>query len=375
MRIGWCAPHPDLPTGYATQSALILPRLRDLGHDVAVFATAGQPGHPGHWNGIPVFPHTTYADAGEDVVTNHYAAWKADIVFTFLCTWFLEYPAVWRGLRTVHITPVDCSPMSWEDHARITNTGGMPAAISQFGLAQMRAGTEGRAKLDPLYLPHGVSLSTFTPNHDRDAMRADMGFKDKFVVGMNFHNNDKDRKNTDPAMRGFAKFHAKHPDSVLAIHAIQALKDGIVLPRLASHLGIMDAVTYSPQYQLVTGQITPPMLADWYNALDVYLGLGNEGFGLPHIEAQACGVPVILGNWSTGPELAGPGWLAEGQGFWNEKHRASWSIASVDSVADQLEHAYEDARNRREAARDFAVGYGINKIMREHWEPVLGELG
>ena len=56
MRILWHGPHPDMPTGYGTQTALILPRLQALGHEVAVSATAGQDNHPGHWRGIPIFP-------------------------------------------------------------------------------------------------------------------------------------------------------------------------------------------------------------------------------------------------------------------------------------------------------------------------------
>ena len=375
MRILWHGPHPSMPTGYATQTALILPRLKALGHEVAVSATAGQVNFPGHWQGIPVFPCTTYADVGEDVVHNHYQAFKADVVFTFLCTWLLSYPAVWRDLRTIHLNPVDCTPMSMADYQVIADTGGMPAAISQFGLEVMRAGSDGRAKLDPMFLPHGIDVRCFSPSADRDAMRADMGFRDKFVVGMNFMNNDRVRKNAEPAFRGFARFHAEHPDSVLAVHAIQALPEGIHLPRLAASLGIAGAVAWSPQYELVTGQITPPMLADWYNVLDVYLGPGNEGFGLPHVEAQACGVPVILGDWSTGPELRGPGWLVSGQAYRNEKHQADWQVASGTSIAARLGEAYEDARNRREAARDFAVGHDINRVVREHWEPVLADLG
>jgi hypothetical protein len=84
---------------------------------------------------------------------------------------------------------------------------------------------------------------------------------------------------------------------------------------------------------------------------------------------------VILGNWSTGPDLVGPGWLVDGQGQWNEKHRASWGLAYVDSVAETLAEAYELARGRRDDARDFAAGHDINKVVREHWEPALAELG
>jgi glycosyltransferase involved in cell wall biosynthesis len=321
-----------------------------------------------------VFPCTAYADIGEDVVRGHYEQFKADIVFTLFCTWLISYPAVWRDLRTVHITPVDCSPMSMADYQVIADTGGTPAAVSEFGLRMMRQGIEGRAALDPLYLPHGIDVRCFRPDPGRDAIRTEMGFEGKFCVGMNFMNNDRVRKNIEPSFRAFAKFHAEHPDSVLLVHAIQALPEGIYLPRLADHLGISDAVAWSPQYELVTGQVTPRMLADWYNALDVYLSPGNEGFGLPNIEAQACGTPAILGNWSTGPDLAGPGWLVEGQSYRNDKHQADWGLAHTDSIAAALNEAYEDARNRREAARDFAMGHDINRVVREHWEPVLGEL-
>jgi glycosyltransferase involved in cell wall biosynthesis len=364
-----------MPTGYGTQTSLILPRLQALGHDVAISATAGQESRPGMWRDIPVFPNTPYADFGEDVVTGHYGAWKADLAITFLCTWILNYPAVWRQMRTIHLTPVDCDPVGIRDYRLIADTGGMPAAISRHGLAVMRKGGPGREPLDPLFLPHGVDVKCFRPAADRDAMRAQMGYDGKFVVGMNFMNNDRARKNLDECFQAFAVFHAKHPDSVLAVHAIQALPEGFNLPEMAAQLGIGGAVAWSPQYELVTGQISPVMLADWYNSLDVLLAPGNEGFGLPAVEAQACGTPVILGDWSTGPELAGPGWLVAGQRKYNHAHAAWWGAPFVSSIVDALEEAYEDARNRRESARDNALSHDIGRVVREHWEPVLGDLG
>jgi glycosyltransferase involved in cell wall biosynthesis len=121
--------------------------------------------------------------------------------------------------------------------------------------------------------------------------------------------------------------------------------------------------------------IPPAVLAEWYGSLDVLLSAGNEGYGLPAIEAQACGTPVILGDWSTGPELAGDGWLVSGHRWYNDVHCADWWNADPASICEALEEAYEDARNRREAARDFAAGHDIGRMVRDHWEPVLGELG
>jgi glycosyltransferase involved in cell wall biosynthesis len=358
-----------MPTGYGTQSRLLIPRLQSLGHKIAVSCTGGQDSHPSYWNGVPVFGKTPYQFSGEDVVWDHYQAFEADIVFTFMCTWTLEYPQVWRELRTVHMTPVDCEPMSIADYRVIEKTGGTPAAISRFGETQMRA-----RKLDPLYLPHGVDLVTFSPAKDRDAMRDAIGYDGKFIVGFNMMNNDRERKNIDQALRGFAEFHGKHPDTVLALHTVPHLPEGWNLPPFLAHLGITDAVLFSPRYELLCGLIPPQGMADWYGSLDVLINIGNEGFGLPAIEAQACGTPVILGNWSTGPDLAGPGWLVQGEKRWNHKHEADWGYAHTASVVDALEAAYEGAAKLRDDARSFALGHDINRIVREHWEPVLSDL-
>lgn len=375
MRALFHGPQPELPTGYASQLALIVPRVQTYGHDVAISVTAGQDSHPGWWKGIPVFPCTPYADVGEDTVAGHYHAWKADIVFTMLDTWLLKYPQVWRGLRTVHLTPVDCDPMGRGDWEVLNNTHGTPAAISEFGLAQLRKGRDGQGFEDALFLPHGIDTKLYCPAADRDQLRDDMHWAGKFVVGMNFMNNDRARKNVNEAMRGFALFHGEHPDTVLALHAIQALPEGLHLPKLAAHLGIGDVVAWSPQYELVCGLITPKMLADWYGSLDVLMDIGNEGFGLTGVEAQACGTPVIRGAWSTGPELVGPGWLVTGQGYWNNKHEADWQVANVTSVHEALEKAYLEAGSRRAEAREFALGWEIGRQVRDHWEPVLAELG
>jgi glycosyltransferase involved in cell wall biosynthesis len=375
VRILWCGPHPDMPTGYATQTSLILPRLQALGHQVALSATAGQESRLSYWRDIPVFPKTPYADVGEDVVREHYAAFKADLAVTFCCTFILKYPQVWRDMRTIHLTPVDCDPMSYMDYEVLAGTGGTPAAISRFGERMMRQAGPGRQVLDPLFLPHGVDTSVFTPPDSRDALRESMRYDGKFIVGMNFMNNDRGRKNVDECFQAFAAFRKTHPGAVLAVHAIQQLPEGYNLPALAVHLGLAGAVAFSPQYELVTGMISPLMLADWYGALDVLLSPGNEGFGLCAVEAQACGTPVILGDWSTGPELVGDGWLAEGQRKWNNAHKAFWGAPRTTSIVECLEEAYEDARNRREAARDNALRHDIGKVMAAHWEPVLGELG
>jgi glycosyltransferase involved in cell wall biosynthesis len=368
MRILFHGAYPDMPTGYASQAAEIIPRLAAVGHQVAISATAGVESHPITWRNFPVFPKTPYSDFGEDVVNGHYREWKADLVITFMCVWVLR-PEAWRDMRTLHLTPVDCSPMSIRDWGVIVNSGGMPAAISRFGETQMR-----RRGLEPVYLPHGVNTSVFVPPEDRAGMREALGLSDRFVVGMNFMNNDKFRKNIPEQLYAFRAFHARHPDSMLAIHSIAILPEGYNLPALVAHLGLSDCVIFSDQYQLVTGMASPAMLANWYGTCDVLLECGNEGFGLCRLEAQACGTPVITTSWGTGPELAGPGWKVRGQAEYNDVHQADWQRPFISSITGALERAYQDAEHKRDAARQFALGWDINRIVAEHWEPVLDDL-
>ncbi len=58
------------------------------------------------------------------------------------------------------------------------------------------------------------------------------------------------------------------------------------------------------RYKLWIGEYDQRYLALMYNAADVFLGPSRgEGFGIPIIEAQACGTPVIVTNFSSMPEL------------------------------------------------------------------------
>ena len=57
---------------------------------------------------------------------------------------------------------------------------------------------------------------------------------------------------------------------------------------LAQDLGIRDKVSY------VDGILSREFMPYLYNACDIYAGPSRqEGFGMPHVEAQACGKPVL----------------------------------------------------------------------------------
>ena len=86
-------------------------------------------------------------------------------------------------------------------------------------------------------------------------------------------------------------------------------------------------------------------MAAWYNGLDVLsLCSYGEGFGLPLIEAQACGIPVVTTDASAMSELCGAGWLVSGTPFWTDGHQSWW----VRPDAADITNAYEMAWQARE---------------------------
>ncbi len=107
------------------------------------------------------------------------------------------------------------------------------------------------------------------------------------------------RKNIDRLIMAFARLiegHGLRHDLVLV--GRQGWKSDR-LHRLADDLGVADRVRF-------TGHVSDEELVRLYNKTDlfVYPSL-YEGFGLPLLEAMACGAPVVASNRSSLPEVAG----------------------------------------------------------------------
>jgi glycosyltransferase involved in cell wall biosynthesis len=103
----------------------------------------------------------------------------------------------------------------------------------------------------------------------------------------------------------------------------------------------------------------------------------GEGFGVPVLEAAACGVPSIVSNFTAQPELVeGFGWLAEVQPYWDSAQSSWFATPLIGSIVEQLEAAYSGARDpqRRDTARQSALGYDNVTVFNDHWAPILDEI-
>ena len=350
-------------------------RIRDLGHDVVISAPYSFGGCPIEYEGIPVLG-AIRDQAGNDSLAASYGYFQADLLLT-LCDVFglLPMREELARMNVAHWFPVDTEPMGEADVTVLREGGGIPIAMSRFGERVIRI--EGG---EPLYVPHGVDTQLFSPG-DGSVYResAEIDPETTFVVGLLGMNRDPVRKSFFEQMWAFARFHARHPDSVLTLHTADVANPGLNLAGMAARMGITDAVRFPDTYSYQMALITREQQVSWYRGLDVLSNCSyGEGFGLAAIEAQACGVPVVLQNAHTGPELCGSGWLVspEKTPFWSHGHGAMWQ--RPDAV--DIEAAYEAAWNAREngqapvlsaAARQFAELFDADRVLKEYWVPAL----
>jgi len=368
---------PWVPSGYGTQLNLLVPSLIKDGHDVAIAANYGLNGAKLDWHGVDVYPGG-YEIWSNDVIKGHalqHFQGEQGWVLTLVDVFVLKGPA-WRELNVASWVPVDHLPPPPQVLQFFDNAKAVPIAMSRFGQQQLT-----KAGLEPLYAPHGVDTTVFRPDiaelHGK-TVRDALGLPDDaFVVGMNAANkgNYKARKGFPWAFAAFGMFARKHKDAVLFLHTERhGIADGMKLDRMLDACGVpKDRVFFIDQYMYRIG-LQPKTIAAMYNAFDVLLAPSmGEGFGIPVVEAQACGKPVIVSNFSAQPELVGSGWTVDGTPDWDEGQAAWFHIPSVQGIIEALEEAYAgegDPLNARAKAEE----YDHDLVYSQFWRPILKRL-
>ncbi len=297
--------------------------------------------------------------------------------------WVILLQDVWTmksdTLRNLHVAgwaPVDHTPAPIRVVDFFKRTGAVPIAMSKHG---QRMFTE--AGLQPMYVPHGIDTELFRPADNRADIRAAMGIpEDAFVFGMVANNNGTapSRKAFPEVFQAFAKFREKHTSALLYLHTMKnKLYNGIDLARLARFCSIPESsIVYVDQFSYTLGEILAENMPGIYSAIDVLVNPAyGEGFGMPIIEAQSCGVPVILADNTSMPELCGGGWLVPCEPEWDEHQLSWWGKVRVSDLLATMEKAYHVSDRVRREAREFVVAnYDADDITERYWKPVLFEL-
>ena len=374
MRILWASNAPWAHTGYGNQTRIFVPRIQKLGHEMSIFANYGLGGAVLNVaEGIKVYPLGLEAH-GADIIASHANHVKADIVITLYDAWVFR-PEIASRFRWVPWLPVDHDPLP-ERVKMVLESAWQPIAYSRFGEAKLK-----EAGLDPRYVPHGIETETFRPGTAKERATARERLKigdDTFVASMVAANKGTpSRKSFPEVLWAWKQFNARHPNSILYLHTHAGPEmTGIDLPLLIHKLQIPDkAIAFCDPYWNLIG-FPDNYMREVYLASDVLLNPAmGEGFGLPIVEAQACGCPVIVGDNTAMSELCFAGWKVPGQPFWTPV--GAWQfVLSLEAILEALENAYKHRGSATLAkiAREGAMAYDADAVTETYWKPVLAEI-
>lgn len=233
------------------------------------------------------------------------------------------------------------------------------------------------------HVPHCVDFDTFKPLslRERSAIKKQNNCYGKFTistVSMNYA-----RKRFDLLLKSYAKFLRNtdcKQDSVLLIKT--KMNGHYNISELIRQIGEEYQIQDFDQYIKVTEEeMSESELCEWINMADLGISCtSGEGFNVPVIEYLACGVPFLVGNHTTGPELIGETGPLIDVLKTEIDMRGDWKrfIIDTDICAELIEAYYDKWLNHeiidRIALRNTVTGrYGVQQTM-DRWYYLLTQL-
>lgn len=349
-KIIYMSDSPTLTTGYGRVGKELCEAFVNAGHSLEVigWGYSGEP-HSLPYNIIPC--NTATQHFGEDMLADYIIKNKPDILFTLGDPWMLDFiPNLEerRAVSWVSYFPIDGYPIPPAWHSWIKDAD-YPIVFSKFAKELVKGST----RRTPELIYHGVDTEVFKPLN-RKEIRDDYDADDKFIVGTVARNQP--RKNLPALIKAFSIFSANKPDTILYMHS-QVNDVGWNLEELVTRYGIADKAYTTKNFSAVRG-IPDSELAEIYNLFDIFvLPTMAEGFGLPILEAQACGVPVLVTDFSACSEL-----VVNRQELIKVKdtivmgRNIEQAIADTDDIVNKLNIFYHDwKRNKSKKLNELSV--------------------
>jgi glycosyltransferase involved in cell wall biosynthesis len=379
LRLLWHSVAPWIASGYGKTTREICTRLPKYGFEVIISAYYGA--EPG---GIPPYPVPVLPSKdgpyGIASAAQYCRQYSVDAGLLFTDWWaFSDFPKI-----VPH--PILYSPMDQisypEEIIRFTKEYEGIIGLCKW---QQKCLADIEIKSDCIY--HGVDTNTFKPKNKKQA-RKNFGINedDAFIFGTVAANGDKeDRKSHAKSMKAMRYFLDQNPDVkniIWLYHTNPNDARGMPLRSISHKLGMEKIIRFMDP-SMTNTMFSEDDLATLMNCFDVHLLCSKrEGFGIPILETQACGVPNICHDFSSMTELVEDhGWLCKslGSGLNLETTPINAETATPDvyDIAECIEDAYfhpDKVEKFGEASRQFALPFDWDKIVGNHWVPLLDKM-
>jgi len=373
LKILWSSNASFVPSGYGVFTRDLLYRLLKDGWDVAESAFVGLEGAPITLEGLKIYPKLN-EPFGTDSMFANSKHFQADVTFAMQDIWTLNPQILNQIPRWIPYLPIDQEPIS----AGILQNLKFAYRIITFSRYGQKA-LEREGFTSTLIL-EGTDTDIFKPQ-DKIMCRQKFSIPEgAFVFGQIGANKENpSRKGWQQSLEAFRMFHDKHPEALYFYQTNQFQPGNFPMAEYAKYLGILPQVMTMEPY-MGTVHAGSTVMSELINSFDVLLHPSmTEGFGLLIIESQACGIPPIVNNCHSQPELVIPGVSGEicEPAY---KHFSSaggfWYAADTNSLYDKMETLFRaDRKKMGEAGRKNVLeNYDINKLVKDQWIPLLSDL-
>ncbi|MGQ0600787.1 MAG: glycosyltransferase family 4 protein [Anaerolineales bacterium] len=185
------------------------------------------------------------------------------------------------------------------------------------------------------------------PRREVEAFRQRAGLPERFIL---YLGTLEPRKNLSSLVASFANLQSKISNLKLILAGAKGWHYAGLFAQVAS-LGLTDRVHFP-------GFITAEELPLWYNAAAVFAYPSTfEGFGMPVLEALACGRPVVTTNVSSLPEAGGEAALLVPPGDVAALTGALWRALNDDGSLAARGPAHAARFTWEHTAQATAAGY------------------
>lgn len=291
--------------------------------------------------------------------------------------------------KWVHWLPVDNTDNNF-NWSSFTSRLNFLVYMSSFGYKEEVGLHDSVKYIDAIYL--GVPSNTFFPLGNKNERKMKHGLVSwdnpksptpLFVIAT--VGRHQPRKMINITAEAVGKFMQNHPDTFWICKADPddvAMADKSIEERdlkgILRKYGVENRVLFEKQL------LPPSEMNELYNTSDIFILLsGGEGFGIPCVESMMAGVPCILNDNTTSPELTGYWDFGLSVPIVNKKHfkeygNCGFDIGNIDIAVERLEFVYNDWKSggkwlseNGKKAREFHKKWCDVEVVVDKWEEIF----